>query len=288
MRRLRLRSGVCGGLALLFAVQACAQSSPANAQGYEEVFYPSGSLRIQAYLYKPSGEGRFPVVIYNHGSREGYERRPTPFVFIGKMLTARGYVVLVPERRGYGLSSGQDYAQAVGHDVAEKFVERLQDETDDVLAALDYLKTLKFADTDRVAVMGWSLGGIVSIFAASRSDSFHAVIDQAGAALTWDRSPAIQKALRKASAQIHVPVLAQDAENDRTTEAVKSVIREIEKQRTPAKLIIYPPFAPPAGAPSQIAPGHLIFTSAGANIWENDVVSFLAEHLVLETARPDR
>jgi dienelactone hydrolase len=266
-------------IALLFAVPLCAQSEPAQAKPYEEVFYSSDGLRIQAYLYKPEGEGPFPVVIYNHGSREGHERSPTPFVFIGQMLAARGYVVLVPERRGYGLSEGEEYIRAVDHDYGEKFVERLQQETDDVLASLDYLKTIKQADTNRTAVMGWSLGGIVSVFAAGRSPVFRAVIDQAGAALTWDRSPAIQKALRKAAGQVHVPVLALDAQNDRTTEAVKAVVHEVEKQKIPAKLIIYPPFTPPAGASPDIAPGHLIFTSAGAHIWENDVTSFLAENL---------
>src|SRR4051812_15714264 len=53
--------GVCFGA-------AAAPSQPAAESTYTEVFYPSGSLRIQAYLYKPAGNGPFPMVIYNHGS----------------------------------------------------------------------------------------------------------------------------------------------------------------------------------------------------------------------------
>src|SRR5271169_4022511 len=139
-----------------------AQDSEAD-KPYQEMFYQSGKLRLQAYLYKPQGAGPFPVVIYNHGSRRGRERNPTPFVFIGKMLTVAGYVVLVPERRGYGQSDGQTFTEAIGQDRGGRFVERMQAETDDVLAALDFLKTVPYADTGRVGIMGWSLGGIVTV-----------------------------------------------------------------------------------------------------------------------------
>src|SRR6266404_9994277 len=69
--------------------------SAADPLPYTEVFYPSGPLRIQAYLYRPPGNGPFPLVIYNHGSRNGRERQSVPFEYIGRMLTRAGYVVLV-------------------------------------------------------------------------------------------------------------------------------------------------------------------------------------------------
>jgi dienelactone hydrolase len=39
-------------------------------------------------------------------------------------------------------------------------------ETADVFAAVDYLRTLPFADTKRIGIMGYSLGGAVTMFAA--------------------------------------------------------------------------------------------------------------------------
>jgi dienelactone hydrolase len=120
---------------------------------YTEVFYPSAQLRIQAYLYKPDGEGPFPVVIYNHGSRVGQERHSAPFEHIGRLLTRAGYMALVPERRGYGRSDGLTWPEDVGNNKA-RVVGRLNDETDDVLAAADYLRTLPFVDTRRVGIMG--------------------------------------------------------------------------------------------------------------------------------------
>src|SRR5438046_2321215 len=113
-----------------------------NNPAYSEVFFKSGALRIQAYLYKPAGNGPFPLIIYNHGSREGQERTEQPFPFVGRVLLPAGYAVLVPERRGYGKSDGETFRQEVGSDTGAKFINRLQAETGDVLAALEYLKTL--------------------------------------------------------------------------------------------------------------------------------------------------
>ena len=52
--------------ALLFFVAAVANGQSARDTTYTEVFYRNGSLRIQAYLYRPEGDGPFPIVIYNH------------------------------------------------------------------------------------------------------------------------------------------------------------------------------------------------------------------------------
>ena len=262
----------------------CAQGAGED-KPYEEVSYLSGKLRIQAYLYKPQGPGPFPVIIYNHGSRQGRERTPVPFAYIGKMLVESGYVVLVPERRGYGLSEGRQFSEEVGTDRGDRFVERMRAETEDVLAGADYLKTVPYADTKRMGIMGWSLGGIVTIFAAGNSRLFQVAVDQAGASLTWDSSPAMRHALLDAAKRIEIPTLAMDAENDRSTESVRAVTQELEKRKIPARLIIYPPYTPPE-PPGNVAPGHLIFAAPGAHLWEKDLKAFLAEHLNGKTLPP--
>ena len=349
---------------------------------YETVFYPSGKLKIEAYVYKPEGEGPFAVVIYNHGSRPGRERVEMPFFYVGTMLsnakdrtarlssgakarlekaryagagrsgllkkevgdgemnsplyvsatevmsqpchdpsipqnrpgrygrsrriirdaqgaddrlallapithgqegtkgpTTNGYVVVVPERRGYGRSDGKLFSEEIGDDRGPRYVRRLQDEADDVIAAAEFARTLPYVDGTRTGVMGWSFGGIVSVFAAaSGGGTFRVAVDQAGGALTWDGSPDLQRALKEAAAKIRVPLLAMVAENDRTTESVKAVAREAERHGGNAKLIVYPAFIPRA-TPNGIAPGHMIFGVEGAPIWEADVKEFLAKYL---------
>jgi dienelactone hydrolase len=254
-----------------------AQPAPQDSSPYLQIFYESGGLRLEGYLYRPSGDGPFPIIIYNHGSREGAERSERPFVFIGRLLTAAGYAVLVPERRGYGKSDGKVFREEVGEDVGAKFISRLQAESDDVLAALDYLKTLPWVDASRIGIMGWSFGGIVSVFTASRGDHFFTVVDQAGGALTWSRSRELQSALPEAARRIHVPILCMAAENDATTASVKSVCEAARSRGSAAVLTIYPPFTPPEPV-KNVAPGHLIFSAQGVSHWGSDVVAFLDKH----------
>lgn len=78
----------------------------------------------------------------------------------------RGYVVIAPEYRGsvgYGLA----HYDAIDYGGAE---------VDDVLTSLEYLKQMSIVDTDRVGIIGWSHGGMITLLSAERSPkSFKAV-----------------------------------------------------------------------------------------------------------------
>jgi dienelactone hydrolase len=247
---------------------------------YSTVFYQSGELKIEAYLYKPAGDGPFPLVIYNHGNRTGgQERLEQPSPGVGQLLTNAGYAVFVPERRGFGKSEGPTVTQDLeGSDRNERQVRRSQAEADDVLAAVDFLKSDASINVRQLALLGYSLGGQVSLFAASRSNAFVALIDQAGGSLSWNGNPVLQRAMLDAAGKLRIPTLGMVAENDATTEAVKRVYAAARASGSRAELIVYPPFtpsSPSAGTP----PGHLIFRPEGIRIWGADVVSFLRRHV---------
>jgi hypothetical protein len=67
------------------------------------------------------------------------------------------------------------------------------------------------------------------------------------------------------------------AQNDSTTAAVQSVCDAARAHGAAAELIIYPPFTPKGSAGP--APGHLLFTPEGFQIWRNDVFAFLRKNL---------
>lgn len=271
-----LITSTLSAIALAQAPQAPAAS--ANPP-YTTIFYQSGRLRIEAYLYKPSGEGPFPLILYNHGSRDGQDRVEQPVPFIGRVLTNAGYAVLVPERRGYGKSDGTILREEIGADMSGRLLNRLREETADAVAALEYVKKAEPAvDASRVGIMGWTFGGIISMFAARGNETFFAVVDQAGGALTWRRSQALQAALRDAARDTKVPIFCMDAENDATTEAVKTVCETAGAHGISAQLKIYPPFTPTQN-PNNVAPGHLLFTGQGVLTWGRDVVTFFNAHL---------
>ena len=267
---------------LLLALLACAVATAAHSQAaadapkYLDIFYASGSLRIQAYLYKPEGDGPFAAVIYNHGSRDGRERESNAFPHVGRMLTRAGYAVLVPERRGYGKSDGELWRNEVGSNQGG-LIPRLQAETADVLASVDYLRSLPYVDAKRLAVMSWSFGGIVTMLATSRSNAFAAAVNQAGAALTWDGNSSVRGALISAAEKSTTPTLFMVAKNDRTTSSITTLAEIFKTRNFPHQLVVYEPFTPTRGGAA--APGHAIFSSQGANLWEKDVVEFLGRYL---------
>ena len=268
------------------------QLSRKSEASYETRYYRSGELNIEAYFYKPPGNGPFPLIIYNHGSRADQERVEKPMQFIAAILVPQGYAVLVPERRGYGKSDGPTYGEEVGSDRGDKMMKRFREEADDVLAGLEYLKRkdagtnfgrIKPAasstpiDFKRVVLMGWSHGGVVSLLAASEQHEFVALVNQAGGALSWNSSPTLQRELPAAARKIKIPALCMDAEIDATTNAVKTVGEAIKSSGEWEQTIIYPAFTPTSN-PSNIAPGHLIFAQ-GVSIWQDDLLKFLKPRL---------
>jgi dienelactone hydrolase len=217
------------------------------------------------------------VVIYNHGARRGAERRSVPWLNIGQLLSQAGYMVLVPERRGYGRSDGPTVSEEVGSDKA-RLVPRLQNDTDDVLAALEYLRTLALTDTKRVGIMGWSYGGIISMFAVSRSSAFAVAVNQAGGALTWDGNEHVRNALIAAAEKATTPMLLQVAQNDRTTASITTLAEIFKRRGISHRAVIYDPFKPQRGDPDT-PPGHRVFSAEGMHVWENDVLEFLGRYL---------
>jgi hypothetical protein len=82
-----------------------------------------------------------------------------------------------------------------------------------------------------------------------------------------------------AAAQIDVPLLSMDAENDATTESVKTVDAAMEAHHRTHELVIYPAYSK-KGDEGKPAAGHQIFGSAdGMKSWEGEVVSWLDQYV---------
>jgi dipeptidyl aminopeptidase/acylaminoacyl peptidase len=78
-----------------------------------------------------------------------------PFV---KEAVQRGYVIVTPNYRG-STGYGEAWHKAIDYGGYE---------VDDVISAVDYLKTLSYVDPDRIGIMGWSHGGYITLLSVFR------------------------------------------------------------------------------------------------------------------------
>ena len=140
------------------------------------VGYPTFDGReIPAYLFLPRGaEPRgLPVVVYVHGGPES-QTRPA-FNPVIQYLAANGYGVLAPNVRG---SSGYGYEYQSLDDVRLRM-----DSVADLAAAVRWLGASGVADPRRIAVMGGSYGGFMTLAAVTTyPDLWAAGVDIVGIA----------------------------------------------------------------------------------------------------------
>ena len=84
---------------------------------------PDRSGVAHAMLFRPPGDGPFPLAIIAHASTQNVLRRaqmPQPeYRALASWLVARGYAVLVPERPGHGATGGQYLEDQGGCDEAD-------------------------------------------------------------------------------------------------------------------------------------------------------------------------
>jgi dienelactone hydrolase len=250
-------------------------------QRYEELTYLSGGLKIKAYLYRPRGQGPFPAIIYSHGSRTRPElQEPGRYEWLAYRLARQGYVVLVAERRGYGGSEGQG---VVGGEGLNTLRWGLPGEIDDVLAAVAYLAERPDADANRVALVGKSLGGLVSVLAAAEQPRVRAVVSLAGGYGFGARTASpemlfVTEAVRDAARKIKAATLLLHAQNDRIVppDVSRIIHQDLRDRGVPVSLKIYPPFT----VGGREIEGHRLFDVVdGLPIFWKDFTEFLASAL---------
>ncbi len=248
---------------------------------YEDVTYPSGGLKIKAYLYRPPGDGPFPAIIYSHGSMVRWDMaQPHRYEWLAYRLARLGYLTFVVERRGYGGSAGEG---VVGGEGLNSLRYGLLGEVKDVESAIEFLKARPDVDGSRIALIGKSLGGFVSLMATAERPDLRAAISLAGGYGFGDRSMGpvmlyVQNELRGAAGRIKVPTLLMHAENDRIVpvQFSRMVFEELRQRGVPAVAKIYPPFKV-AGKERE---GHSMFDGVdGLRYFWNDLTGFLAETL---------
>ena len=137
---------------------------------FEKVAYRStDGLMIPAYQFEPLKGGRYPAIVYLHGSQHGSVTSRALEQIIDWVKS--GYVILAPDYRG---SSGytEDFYNKADYGGRE---------IDDIGAAVDYLDAMPTVTRGRIGIIGASHGGYNTLMAVIRyPDRFKVAVDLFG------------------------------------------------------------------------------------------------------------
>ena len=155
---------------------------PAHLVDAQVIRYKSfDGLEIPALLYKPvdaSSDNRAPAIVWVHGGPGGQSR--LGYSALLQFLVHNGYAVLAVNNRG---SSG--YGKTFFHLDDKKHGDV---DLKDCVFGRTYLATLDWVDGGRVAIMGGSYGGYMTVAAlAFEPDAFDAGINIFGV-MNWVRT----------------------------------------------------------------------------------------------------
>jgi dipeptidyl aminopeptidase/acylaminoacyl peptidase len=118
---------------------------------------------------------RYPTILWIHGGPNGQDDHSMGldgYEFEPQMFAAKGFVVLRVNYRG-GSGRGIEFAKVIVADWGHKEVE-------DLLAGVDHLVALGIADKEKLAIGGWSYGGILTDYTIATDRRFKVAISGAG------------------------------------------------------------------------------------------------------------
>src|SRR6185295_15916664 len=147
-------------LVATLGVKAASAQPALGAQGAEGEPYrlqqwlvpsPDVATAAHAVLFRPPGEGPFPLAVIAHASTQNVMRRaqmPQPeYRALAARLVARGFAVLVPERLGHGATGGKYLEDQGGCDEAD-YARSGRATAEEIWLALEFLRRQDFIRKD--------------------------------------------------------------------------------------------------------------------------------------------
>src|SRR5438477_2499620 len=259
---------------------------------------PSG-YTIAATILRPDAQGPFGVVVLNHGvsasARERARESSDLLINAAAVFARRGYVVVLPLRRGFG-DTGGDMAEDPGSCSNPDYKGAEKNAAEDVMVAYNYARALPYIDGNRMILAGQSAGGMVAVFTAGSRNppGLVAVLAfAAGRGGDPDINPGVPCAIEPVARvfdmvgkTIRVPVLMNYSENDLffSPKVSRQWFERLNSSWGDAEYALQPAFG---------KDGHYLFgDTLGVRYWLPTVEDFLAKHGIsfarLDAADPER
>jgi len=147
------------------------------------VFRPDDNVVAGASLETaPQRLGRRPMIVINHGTSEPTRQSVAMpiYYWLSRWFVERGYVVVLPQRRGHGATGGP-LAESRGDCTAPDHYASGQIAADDLQAAIAFMSQEAFVEPGETIVAGVSTGGWATLALSSRPNAaIRGVINIAG------------------------------------------------------------------------------------------------------------
>ncbi|MEW6511151.1 MAG: S9 family peptidase [Bacteroidota bacterium] len=139
-------------------------------------FDGAGGVKVHSWIFFPPGFDRtrkYPLVYLVHGGPQNAWLDSWSFRWCPSLWAAQGYIIVAPNPRG-STGFGQKFTDEISRDWGGKVFE-------DLMQGLDYIETLPYIDTSRVAAAGASFGGyMMNWFLGNAPNRFKAIITHDG------------------------------------------------------------------------------------------------------------
>lgn len=229
-------------------------------------------IELETTIFKPDGEGPFPLIVMNHGKALGNPRgqQRDRFVVLSKEFVKRGYAVVIPMRKGFSKSTG-DYI-----DPGCNMTAHGNSQADDLQGALEYLRAQPWVDSQHILVAGQSYGGLTALAFGTRQFpgvrgliNFAGGLKMHGGSCRWEAS--LEQAFATYGARTSLPSLWFYGENDHHFgPALAARLHHAYAQAGgSARLVAYGPFKKDAHG--------MASNRDGVKIWWPETEKFLKE-----------
>jgi dipeptidyl aminopeptidase/acylaminoacyl peptidase len=259
-----------------------AQTAPAPLEDFW--VDAADKTRIQSFVVKPPNfqpNQKYPVLFLIHGGPEGNWGESWTYRWNAQVFAAAGYLIVMPNPRG-----SEGYGQ--------KFTEDIRDDWggkpfDDIMAVVDHVAALPYADADRMAAAGGSYGGYMIDWMLGHTQRFKALVTHDGVydlrsefggteelwfplwefnGAPWDNPDTYAKWSPSYFVKdFHTPTLVIHGEQDFRvpyTQALQ-LFTALQLEKVPSKLLLFPD------------EGHWVLKPQNAVLWYNTFLEWVGE-----------
>jgi len=257
----------------------------ADLQPLEDFWVESSDkARVQSFVVKPrnfDAAKKYPVLFLIHGGPEGAWGESWSYRWNPQVFAAAGFLVVMPNPRG-STGYGQKFTDEVNQDWGGK-------PYDDIMAAVDHVAKLPYADESRMAAAGGSYGGYMVNWMLGHTQRFKAMVSHAGvfdlrsmfgateeiwfplwefAGAPWDNPEMYQKwSPSYFVKEFKTPTLVIHGEQDFRVPYTQGLqlFTALQMEKAPSKLLMFPD------------EGHWILKPQNSVLWYNAFLDWVGE-----------